>query len=237
MASRRWCRFGGLVKSALLAAALLFLASVTPAFAMVVNFDDIDASAGNVSLDAISPYQGFSWTNFFAYTSAPGFPGFNNGIVSPPNAAYTGGDQLGMPIVGIITAAAPFDFGSAYIGSGWYDNLDVTVEGLLGGALEFTQTVTVNTEGAQLFTFDFTGIDEVDLFSTVTAATTDPYGCGSSDCSQFTLDDINFAAVGPPPPAVPEPPAAAVLLSSSHSPGDRRAPAGQKRPGMNLSKA
>ena len=57
----------------------------------------------------------------------------------------------------MITAAAPFDFGSAYIGSGWYDNLNVTIEGRLGGALEFSQTIAVNTEAAQLFTFDFTG--------------------------------------------------------------------------------
>lgn len=37
--------------------------------AAIIGFDDIDASAGDVSLDALSPYQGFSWSNFFAYTS------------------------------------------------------------------------------------------------------------------------------------------------------------------------
>ena len=120
-----------------------------------------------------------------------------------------------MPIVGTITAASPFDFGSADIGSGWYDNLNVTVEGRLGGALEFSQTITVSTTGAQLFGFDFTGIDELDFFSTVTTATTDPFGCGPSDCSQFTFDNIDFSAVGPPPPMnAPEPSAALVLLSS-----------------------
>jgi hypothetical protein len=184
--------------------------SLAPAFAVVVNFDDLDASAGDVSLAAISPYQGFTWGNFFAYTAAPGFPGFNNGIVSPPNAAYTGGDELGAPIVGSIAATSPFDFGSASIGAGWYDNLDVTVQGRLAGALEFSQTITVNAQGVQPFSFGFTGIDELDFFSTVTAATTDPFGCGPSGCSQITLDNLDFSAVRPVP--VPKP-SAAVFLS------------------------
>jgi len=193
--------------------ALVVLLASAPAHAIMVNFDNIDASAGDVSLDAISPYQGFAWTKFFAYTAAPDFPGFNNGIVSQPNAAYTGGDELSTPIVGTITAASAFDFGTAEIGSGWYDNLDVTVEGRLSGALEFSRTITVSTVAAQPFNFDFTGIDELDFFSTVTAATTDPFGCGPSDCSQFTFDDMNFAAVGPPS-QVPEPTSAVVLFSS-----------------------
>ena len=173
-------------------------------------------SAGDVSLDAISPYQGFNWTNFSAYTSTPGFPGFNNGIVSQPNAASAGGDALGAPIIGSITAASPFDFGTASIGAGWYDNLDVTVEGRLGGILQFSQTITVDAENIQLFSFAFTGIDELDFFSTVTAATTDPFGCGSSGCSQITFDNIDFSVVGPPP-QTPEPSSAVVFLSSLNS--------------------
>ena len=89
---------------------LLFLVDAVPAQATIVNFDDIDASAGDVSLDAVSPYQGFTWSNFFAYTAAPGFPGFNNGIVSHPNAAYTGGDELGVPIRGINYGAVAIRF-------------------------------------------------------------------------------------------------------------------------------
>jgi hypothetical protein len=84
MSIRRRRLYAGLVVPFFLLAIVL---AAIPAFAAVVNFDDLDASARDVSLDAISPYQGFTWTNFFAYTSAPGFPGFNNGILSPPNAA------------------------------------------------------------------------------------------------------------------------------------------------------
>ena len=181
------------------------IAASVPASAEVVNFDDLNGSAGDVILDSISPYHGFTWTNVSVYTSTPGFPGFNNGIVSPPNAAFTAGDNFGSPIVSSITAASPFNFISGYFGSGWYDGLNVTVDGLDKGTQEFSKTITVDTEGAQLFTFDFTAITELDIFSTVTAATTDPYGCGPSGCSQITLDDLTFTPASGPPPPVPEP--------------------------------
>jgi hypothetical protein len=173
----------------------------------VITFDDIDASTGDVILDSLSPYHGYNWTNFTVYTNTPGFPGYNNGIVSPPNAAYAAGDALGSPIVSSITATSgAFDFVSAYLGSGWYNGLSVTLNGLYDGAPEFNQTVTVNTAGAQLFAFNFTGINELDIFSTVTSSTTDPYGCGPSGCSQVTLDHVTLTpSAPPPPPSVPEP--------------------------------
>jgi hypothetical protein len=63
--------------------------------AATIGFDDIDATAGDVLLNGISLCQGYGWTNMSVYTNTPGFPGFNNGIVSSPNAAYTAGDALG----------------------------------------------------------------------------------------------------------------------------------------------
>ena len=86
-----------------------------------INFDDIDASLGDVPLDSLSPYQGLNWGNFSAYTSVPGFPGYNNGIVSSPNAAYTAGDAFGAPIVSVITRTSGF-------------GLSVTLTGLYGGS-------------------------------------------------------------------------------------------------------
>ena len=182
--------------------------AILPAEASVINFDDIDASAGDVILDSISPYQGYNWANFSVYTSTPGFPGFNNGIVSAPNAAYTSGDTLGSPIVSMITAPTPFSFISGYFGSGWYDGLSVTVNGLFNGTQDFTQTFTVNTEAPQFFTFNFTDINELDIFSTITAATTDPYGCGPSGCSQVTLDNLTLTPA--PQSSTPEPAAFAL---------------------------
>jgi hypothetical protein len=178
--------------------------SMTSLQAATINFDDIDASAGDVIL---SNYQGYTWVNFSAYTDVPGFPGFNAGIVSSPNAAYGGGEILGNAVLGEITATSPFNFTSAYLGSGYYDNLSLTVQGLFGGVSHFSQTVTVSTEGAQLFNFSFTGIDELVFSGAQTAATTDPYSCGPVNCTFFTIDDAVLTPSSAPPgtPNAPEP--------------------------------
>lgn len=192
-------RLGG----ALLFALMVGIYADLPVKASVINFDDIDASAGDVIL---SSYQGYNWTNISVYTSAPGFPGFNDGIISPPNAAYTAGDALGSPIVSTITSSSPFNFISGYFGSGWYDGLSVTVNGLYNGTQDYSQTFTVDTETPELFTLNFAGINELDIYSTITASTTDPYGCGPSGCSQVTLDDLTLTPGVPPPPTTsPEP--------------------------------
>ena len=195
---------------------LLLIASFGAVSALadtVINFDDLDASAGDVVLGS---YGGFSWSNFAAYTATPGFPGFNAGIVSAPNAAYSGGQAFTasvMPVTGTISSATPFDFISSYLGSGYYDNLNITVEGLLAGTVVYSQTVTVSTPAAQLFDFGYDGIDEVALFATATAATSDPYGCGSFNCTQFTLDDLTIAPSSGPPPSISPEPSSSVLLS------------------------
>jgi len=191
----------------------LVMASAAPAAAVTVNFNDLNASSGDVVLDGISPYQGLSWTNFSVYTNTPGFPGFNNGIVSPPNAAYGGGDSMGSPTPSYITSASDFNLMSAYLGSGWYNGLDVTVDGSLDGTQRFSKTITVNTSAAQLVSFNFTDIDSLEFFTTVLATTSDPYACGPSGCSQFTLDDLTVTpSSGPPPPKTPEP-ATLVIVS------------------------
>jgi hypothetical protein len=182
----------------------LSIISASAASGATINFDDLNATAGDIVLANLNPYQGFNWMNFSVYTSTPGFPGFNNGIISAPNAAYTTGDVLGSPIVSTITATGDFDFVGASVGSGWYDGLSVTVNGLLNGTQAFSRTVMVNTQGAKLFTFNFDDINEVDIFSTITASTTDPYGCGPAGCSQVTLDNLTFTPSSGPPP-VPEP--------------------------------
>ena len=149
-----------------IAFAVLLLCHTALASAAIVNFDDLDASGGDLGLDSLSPYQGFTWTNFSAYTNVPGFPGFNNGIVSLDNAAYSGGELFGAtvtPVIGKIEANDPFDFVSAYLGSGYYDDLDLTVQGRLDGSLLFTSSLILNTTAPVLINFAFTGIDELDF--------------------------------------------------------------------------
>lgn len=205
-----------LAGSTVLALLLCAFFGIARANADTLTFDDIDASAGDVILDYLSPYHGYTFTNFSAYTNVPGFPGYNNGIVSGPNAAYTAGDALGSPIISTISAASTFDFDSAYLGSGWYDGLSATFVGLAGGSQLYSETVTANTTGAQLLDFTFLGIDTLEIYSSVSAATSDPYGCGPSGCSQLTLDNVTLVpdlTPPPPPPPSPVPEPASLILT------------------------
>ncbi|CDI04535.1 conserved exported hypothetical protein [Candidatus Competibacter denitrificans Run_A_D11] len=184
--------------------------------AKTINFDDIDASLGDVSLDAINSYHGFTWKNFFAYTSFAGFTGFNNGIVSSPNGAYSGGEisnGVTTPIVGKIDLGGLFDLESIFLGGGYYDNLLITVEGRRTGSLIASKVVTVGTGGAVSTSFNtFTAIDELSFYATTTTNTGDPFNCGTFNCTQFTLDNLMLTpAQSGPPTAVPEPSSLALL--------------------------
>lgn len=186
------------------------------AFASVISFDDVDANFGDVSLDTLSPYQGLTWTNYYAYTSFPGFDGFNNGIVSGPNGAYSGGEFFGAtidPVVGIIASSSLFDLQSVYLGAAYHDGLLVTVEGYRAGSLVSSTQVSVDTTGAIYSLLNFSSIDEIDIFAEATAGTSDPFGCGVFNCTQFTLDDLTLTAAGTvtPPPSVPEPSSLALI--------------------------
>jgi hypothetical protein len=193
------------------AAALVAAMATSPASALTVGFDDIDASAGDVPLEQLNPYQGFTWSGFSAYTATPGFIGFNNGIVSAANAAYGGADgPTGLPAVDTISSTQLFDFSSAFVGAGYYDNLSVTFQGLRNGAVVYSQSVLANASAAANFTsFNFSGIDALSIFSTPTGATSDPFTCGTSNCGYFTLDDLVFQLDGKPgpvpPSTIPEP--------------------------------
>lgn len=195
----------------------MLLCGISTISAATVDFDDIDASFGDVSIDFINPYQGFSWTNFTAYTTTPGFPGFNSGIVSSDNAAYSGGELFGTtiaPVIGKIESTSPFDFVSAYLGSGYYDNLALTVEGRMNGNLLFTQSVILNTSSPLLVNFGFSNIDELDFFASTTSSTIDPFQCGTVNCTQFTIDNLLFATASspPPPPQLSEPSSLVLFL-------------------------
>jgi hypothetical protein len=89
----------------------------------------------------------------------------------------------------------------------------VTLLGFQNGTQVYDQSVTVNTEGAQPFSFNFDDITELDIYSTVSSATTDPYGCGPSGCSQITLDDVMLTPDSGPAPVSPVPEPASIILT------------------------
>jgi hypothetical protein len=184
------------------AATLAGMLATTSAFAGVVNFDDIDASA----LPILTSYAGFTWSNVFAYPNTVPGGAYSLGVISGPNAAATfsgGNDPNGnyVPLTASIKSATNFDFVSGYFGAALYDGLSVTIAGLLNGPQLFSQTLTLNATGALPFSFDFDNINEVDITVTNTG-TSDPFQCGTFNCAQVTMDNLTFA---PPTTTVPEP--------------------------------
>lgn len=187
----------------------LFLAGNTAA--NPITFEDVDAGFGDVALADQSPYQGLNWTNFYAYTSIPGFDGFGNGIVSGASAAYSGGEFYSAalePVIGEISYAdGLFDLTSLYLGAGYYDGLAVEMTGYRAGSLVASISLNADTGGAQFAVPGFTNIDRVTFLASTTADTLDPYGCGVFNCTQFTVDDLDVTLH-----PVPEPSALALVL-------------------------
>jgi hypothetical protein len=194
---------------AMLAIALMApVAMAAPLLPLTVNFDDIDAS---VDVAVPDDYQGFTWTELVAYTETPGFPGYNNGVVSPSNAAFGGfsGVLDGVPgVSAVISAPAAFDFVSAWFGAAHYDGLTIRVIGYrdLGPPLE--ALIQVNASDPATFVeFDFQSVNALEFISSAAGLVGDPFGCGEVNCTQFTVDDLSFA-----PPTTPVPLPAAALL-------------------------
>ena len=185
-----------------------------PVLPVVVGFDDdIDASVDVPVPDGLG---GFAWTELLVYTETPGFPGFNNGISSGPNAAYGGYSGVLGGASGVeasISSPEPFDLVSAVFGAGYYDDLLIEVTGLRNGVAVVAQQFVVEASApAQEVTFiGFQSIDMLKIVSSTTASTTDPFGCGEVNCTHFTVDDLSF---GRPTTPVPVPPALWLLGSA-----------------------
>jgi hypothetical protein len=196
---------------ALLAIALIAPAAMAaPVLPVLVDFDDIDAS---VDVPVPDGYRGFVWTELLVYQETPGFPGFNNGISSSPNAVYGGysGVLNGAPgVEGSISSPEPFDFVSGIFGAGYYDDLLIQVTGFRNGIAVVGQQFVVEASLPALeVTFvGFQSVDMLKIVSQTTDSTTDPFSCGDVNCTHFTIDNLSFA-----PPTTPIPlPGAAWLL-------------------------
>jgi len=130
--------------------------------AAVITFDDLSAT----DVDAIqSGYQGFNWGDEFwtslAYIHKDTLPGtgFANGVVSGNYAAFNN-----FATTSTISGDL-FTFNGAYLTAAWNEGLHIEVSGFLNNVLLFTQTVVVNTQIAQWFSFDFAGINQLSFRS------------------------------------------------------------------------
>lgn len=187
---------------------LLCICAAPNGFASIISFDDIDTTFGDVSLDGLGLYEGLTWTNITAYTSFFGFDGFSNGIISPSNAAYSGGENLGStitPVIGSFSSSILFNLDSLYLGAAYYDNLLVTIEGWRDGSLITSTDYIVDTTGATLKSLNIKAVDTVKLYSSSLTTSSDPFFCGTFNCTYFTFDDISVSEADIVTPTVSEP--------------------------------
>jgi hypothetical protein len=145
-------------------AALALLAGaspyVQPVAAATITFDDL--SDNGLGTPIANGYQGLSWANWFVldtplFTAQVGPNGAATGTVSPPNIAFNGFGDLA------IFNNNVFTLNSADFTAFWHDNLQVTVIGKLNGITTDTITFGVSATAPTLETFNWTGINEVDL--------------------------------------------------------------------------
>ncbi len=184
--------------------ALILLAGVSSytqsAAAITITFDDL--SDNGVGTPIANGYQGFNWTNWEvvntpAFTSIFGPNGAAPGTVSAPNVAFNGfGDTA-------IFSNNVFTLTSAYLTAFWRDNLQVTVTGKRLGTTIHSVTLIPSATAPTLETFDWTGIDEVDL--SATGGTQHP-GYDSNG-TEVAMDNLTVSV----PTSIPEPSTLAIL--------------------------
>lgn len=164
--------------------AWLVLTAGHPATAAVIGFDNL-LGGGIEDAAIVSPYAGFTWTNFYAldtvlYTADLGPNGYANGVVSGPNVAYAG---YGNPAS--FSTGQGFMLFSYAIGAAWNNDMAITVQGWRAGVLVGSDSFTVSTTGSFGRQPGWINID------TVTFSAAGGTGAGYPGLGpEFYLDDI-----------------------------------------------
>lgn len=181
-------------------ASAALLACCAQAQATLITFDDaVPVDSGGY---IVQPYKGFDWFNVsvlnpYAAGGAWVFSGAATGMVSLPRVAY---EYSASPIQ--ISSSTPFTINSAYFGALWRDGVTLTLRGLRDGFIVETTSFQVGTEGSELHTLNWSGLDAL----TIAASGGTDSGNGGHT-SAFYFDNLIVNA-----PVVPEPGALAMLV-------------------------
>jgi outer membrane autotransporter protein len=177
---------------------LLSQAARLHAQSTLINFDNLPPPAAGGTL-INNGYSGLNWNNFYtvdATTTTYRPSGYVNGVVSPNSVAFNG---YGNPASFSVTTGA-FTLVSGYFTGAWNNGLTIEVTGLSHGQVVDSTSFVVNTSGPTLETFNWSGIDTVELVSS--GGTLNPAFSGVGAGEHFALDNLtlNF---GPAVPTVP----------------------------------
>ena len=167
---------------------VLTILAGSPLRADMINFDDL---TGEVDLHAISPYQGFNWSEDFLSSkiSAGGYGVMDSQLALNANETS--------PIFTMSVAAPSFDALSLDMISAWRTWNTYRVEGLLGSAVKDSMDVQVTPFQVSHVILNFVGIDT--LRWTHLADSGIDVGPGSG--SHIAIDNIEFVPMAIPPPA------------------------------------
>lgn len=181
-----------------------------PAAALTIAFDDLtDTSFGFGGTPIANGYQGLNWVNWNVLNTTDaqsifGPSGATPGTVSLPNIAYNsdGGEA-------IFSSTTPFEFDSAYLTAVWNSGMTVTVTGLLNGTQEDQTRLSPSATVATLYTFDWSGVNEVDILPI--GGTPCLTTCGySGSGTQLALDNL---IITPSTVVTPEPSTLAIVAA------------------------
>jgi hypothetical protein len=161
-----------------------------PVDADTLGFDDLTDPRLQQG-DVPDGYGGFHWNNFYVLDGVdyPYGGGYPLAAVSPKMVIF---NAWGAPAS---FSGSPFTFNSAYFTSALSNGLHVRADASLEGTVIHTKEFLLDTTGATLETFNWSGIDKV-LFTS--------WG-GDSAQSHFAVDNVTFNV------PIPEPSAFALL--------------------------
>jgi hypothetical protein len=179
-----------------LLALLVCLALVCPASATVLTFDDITTDPVTM-LPIPDNYGGLNWDNIYVMDAVNYYQpsGYRNALVSGSYVAWgfgeAGDEHDPESFASVITVTNPdtFDFIGVYLTAAWNDDLNISVEASLEGALLYSQTVVVNPFGPTWFGFDFVNINHLRFIS---FGGTPVPEFDSHDGGHFVLDNFTF---------------------------------------------
>lgn len=173
-------------------AALLFLSCVTFAQATVLTFDDVTTDYFTALQNG---YGGMNWTNMYVANSTHANlinSGYAVGTVSGDNVAFNANGSLAM------LSGDTFNFNGAYLTGAWRDGLSVRIQGYLGDALLYDNTVVTSAFNAQYFAFNYNNVNLL-KFTSFGGTEVENYPQGSG--AHFVMDNFTFNASAVPEPA------------------------------------
>lgn len=183
----------------------------------VVNFDTISTAGNGLYATVPNGYAGLNWTAFSAMNGSAANATFGpSGYgVANTSGANSAADLHGYTASFSSADGSPFNLASFELTAVSLDNLTVTVTGLNGSSVVYTDVFVASAITPTLFTTNFTNVTQVTFAPSATAqSAVDPayystFGtptsgsgfAGTTAIANFAIDDVSVSSGAP----VPEP--------------------------------